>query len=112
MIDSAVGTDGVNPFWVDWINNNLTNGGHPLYMALYFLLIVGFTYFYTVVLFAQPRWGSTGAYHGQAFGDGYWAQVAALPLDAADGRVKLVLLRLDLALFDHGHGRVECFFER
>jgi len=40
-----------NPPWVDWINNNLTNGGHPLYMALYFLLIVGFTYFYVAITF-------------------------------------------------------------
>jgi preprotein translocase subunit SecY len=40
-----------NPWWVDWINNNLTNGGHPLYMALYFLLIVGFTYFYVAITF-------------------------------------------------------------
>ena len=45
------GTDGVNPEWVNWINNNLTNGGHPLYMALYFLLIVGFTYFYVAITF-------------------------------------------------------------
>lgn len=45
------GADGVNPFWVDWINNNLTTGDHPLYMALYFLLIVGFTYFYVAITF-------------------------------------------------------------
>ena len=40
-----------NPGWVDWVLNNLTNGGHPLYMALYFLLIVGFTYFYVAITF-------------------------------------------------------------
>jgi preprotein translocase subunit SecY len=40
-----------NPAWVDWVLNNLTNGGHPLYMALYFLLIVGFTYFYVAITF-------------------------------------------------------------
>ena len=45
------GSDGVNPEWVNWINANLTNGGHPLYMALYFLLIVGFTYFYVAITF-------------------------------------------------------------
>jgi len=45
------GPDGVNPWWVDWINNNLTNGGHPLYMASYFLLIIGFTYFYVAITF-------------------------------------------------------------
>ncbi len=37
--------------WVTWINNNLTNGDHPLYMAMYFLLILGFTYFYVAITF-------------------------------------------------------------
>ncbi|MDY0911730.1 preprotein translocase subunit SecY [Rathayibacter sp. VKM Ac-2856] len=39
------------PFWVTWITNYLTQGDHPLYMALYFLLIVGFTYFYVAITF-------------------------------------------------------------
>ena len=37
--------------WVTWITNNLTKGDHPLYMAMYFLLIVGFTYFYVAITF-------------------------------------------------------------
>ena len=37
--------------WVSWVTNNLTQGNHPLYMALYFLLIVGFTYFYVAITF-------------------------------------------------------------
>jgi preprotein translocase subunit SecY len=37
--------------WVTWINNYLVQGDHPLYMALYFLLIVGFTYFYVAITF-------------------------------------------------------------
>ncbi|MGH3705946.1 MAG: preprotein translocase subunit SecY, partial [Agromyces sp.] len=37
--------------WVVWITNNLTQGGHPLYMLMYFLLIVGFTYFYVAITF-------------------------------------------------------------
>ncbi len=37
--------------WVVWITNNLTQGGSPLYMLLYFLLIVGFTYFYVAITF-------------------------------------------------------------
>jgi preprotein translocase subunit SecY len=37
--------------WVTWINNYLVRGDHPLYMALYFLLIVGFTYFYVAITF-------------------------------------------------------------
>jgi len=37
--------------WVVWISNNLTSGEHPLYMAMYFLLIIGFTYFYVAITF-------------------------------------------------------------
>ena len=37
--------------WVVWVSNYLTKGDHPLYMALYFLLIVGFTYFYVAITF-------------------------------------------------------------
>jgi preprotein translocase subunit SecY len=37
--------------WVVWIQNYLTQGSHPLYMLLYFLLIVGFTYFYVAITF-------------------------------------------------------------
>ena len=37
--------------WVLWITNYLTQGDQPLYMLLYFLLIVGFTYFYVAITF-------------------------------------------------------------
>ena len=37
--------------WVTWVSNYLTHGDHPLYMALYFALIVGFTYFYVAITF-------------------------------------------------------------
>ncbi|MFZ4843804.1 MULTISPECIES: preprotein translocase subunit SecY [Mycetocola] len=37
--------------WVTWINDYLTKGDHPLYMLLYFMLIVGFTYFYVAITF-------------------------------------------------------------
>ena len=37
--------------WVVWITNYLTKGDHPLYMLMYFLLIVGFTYFYVAITF-------------------------------------------------------------
>jgi preprotein translocase subunit SecY len=37
--------------WVVWISQNLTTGDHPLYMAIYFLLIIGFTYFYVAITF-------------------------------------------------------------
>ena len=39
------------PAWVVWINEYLVTGDHPLYMAIYFLLIVGFTYFYVSITF-------------------------------------------------------------
>ena len=37
--------------WVVWITNNLQSGDNPLYMAVYFLLIIGFTYFYVAITF-------------------------------------------------------------
>lgn len=37
--------------WVTWVTNNLTQGDSPIYMALFFLLIVGFTYFYVAITF-------------------------------------------------------------
>jgi preprotein translocase subunit SecY len=37
--------------WVVWIQRYLTNGDHPLYMALYFGLVVFFTYFYVAITF-------------------------------------------------------------
>ncbi len=37
--------------WVNWITNNLVSGDSPMYMALFFLLIVGFTYFYVAITF-------------------------------------------------------------
>jgi len=37
--------------WVAWIAQYLTTGDSPLYMLVYFLLIVGFTYFYVAITF-------------------------------------------------------------
>jgi preprotein translocase subunit SecY len=39
------------PAWVDWVNNYLVRGDHPIYIASYFLLIVFFTYFYVSITF-------------------------------------------------------------
>ena len=39
------------PGWVAWIQTYLVSGDHPLYMLVYFLLIVGFTYFYVAITF-------------------------------------------------------------
>ena len=43
--------DGNVPGWVAWIQANFTTGDHPLYMLVYFLLIIGFTYFYVAITF-------------------------------------------------------------
>jgi preprotein translocase subunit SecY len=37
--------------WVDWVSNYLVRGSHPLYMLLYFALIIFFTYFYVSITF-------------------------------------------------------------
>ena len=37
--------------WVAWIAQYLTSGDSPVYMLVYFLLIVGFTYFYVAITF-------------------------------------------------------------
>jgi preprotein translocase subunit SecY len=39
------------PGWVIWISQYFTTGDHPLYMLVYFLLIIGFTYFYVAITF-------------------------------------------------------------
>ena len=37
--------------WVVWISNNLVQGDQPLYMAVFFLLCIGFTFFYVQITF-------------------------------------------------------------
>ncbi|MGF2950218.1 preprotein translocase subunit SecY [Microbacterium alcoholitolerans] len=45
-------TDGSEPAaWVTWILTNLATGDQPLYMLVYFLMIIGFTYFYVAITF-------------------------------------------------------------
>ncbi|KRF18980.1 preprotein translocase subunit SecY [Nocardioides sp. Soil797] len=39
------------PEWIGWVNKYLVDGSHPLYMAIYFLLIIFFTYFYVSITF-------------------------------------------------------------
>jgi preprotein translocase subunit SecY len=49
---------------ITWLANlstrvqNLFGGGSPWYWGMYFLMVVGFTFFYTDVLFAQQDYGS------------------------------------------------------
>src|SRR6478735_10787388 len=40
-----------NSKWSAWISTYLVKGDHPLYMALYFGLIIFFTYFYVAITF-------------------------------------------------------------
>ncbi|GAA4777476.1 preprotein translocase subunit SecY [Microbacterium gilvum] len=51
QFNSTPDSEGNLPGWVTWINNYLTTGDHPAYMAVYFLLIIGFTYFYVAITF-------------------------------------------------------------
>ena len=37
--------------WVIWVNEHLVRGDHPLYVALFFGLIIFFTYFYVAITF-------------------------------------------------------------
>ena len=37
--------------WIKWINDYFVRGSHPLYMAMFFLLIIFFTYFYVSITF-------------------------------------------------------------
>ncbi|MGH8826286.1 MAG: preprotein translocase subunit SecY [Jiangellaceae bacterium] len=37
--------------WSVWVQANFQTGSHPVYVALYFLLIVGFTFFYVSITF-------------------------------------------------------------
>jgi preprotein translocase subunit SecY len=37
--------------WKTWVTQNLTKGDHPVYIALYFLLIVFFAFFYVAISF-------------------------------------------------------------
>ncbi|MFV0463871.1 MAG: preprotein translocase subunit SecY [Nostocoides sp.] len=40
-----------NPGWVTWIDNYLVRGDHPIYMIIYTLLILFFTFFYVSITF-------------------------------------------------------------
>ncbi|OIV39222.1 preprotein translocase subunit SecY [Mangrovactinospora gilvigrisea] len=37
--------------WANWVEQNLTKGDHPIYMVIYFLLIVFFAFFYVGISF-------------------------------------------------------------
>lgn len=45
-------TDGTEPpAWVVWVSTHLVSGDQPLYMLIYFLLNIGFTFFYVAITF-------------------------------------------------------------
>jgi preprotein translocase subunit SecY len=37
--------------WVVWVQNNLVYGDQPMYMLVFFLLTIGFTFFYVQITF-------------------------------------------------------------
>jgi preprotein translocase subunit SecY len=37
--------------WQNWVNSTLVKGDHPLYMLIFFALIIFFTYFYVAITF-------------------------------------------------------------
>jgi len=40
-----------NSSWAVWVSTYLVKGDHPIYMAIYFALIIFFTYFYVAITF-------------------------------------------------------------
>jgi preprotein translocase subunit SecY len=48
---NADGTQDPAADWVTWITNNLTSGNSPVYTAVFFVLIIAFTYFYVAITF-------------------------------------------------------------
>ncbi|GAA1351126.1 preprotein translocase subunit SecY [Falsarthrobacter nasiphocae] len=51
QFNTPTGPGETPPGWVQWINTYLVRGDHPVYMAVYFLLIIFFTYFYVTITF-------------------------------------------------------------
>jgi preprotein translocase subunit SecY len=50
--------------WAGWINANIAQGGHPVYMIAFFLLIIGFTYFYVGITFNPKEVADNMRKHG------------------------------------------------
>jgi len=50
LIVSLAGANSTNK-WVIWVNRYLVNQGNPVYISLYFLMILFFTYFYVSITF-------------------------------------------------------------
>ena len=50
--------------WVQWIRDNFMSGDNPLYMAIYFLLIIGFAYFYIAIAFNPEEVADNMKKHG------------------------------------------------
>ncbi len=48
---SRSSTNTNNPGWVDWVDTYLTKGDHPIYMVIYTILILFFTFFYVSITF-------------------------------------------------------------
>jgi preprotein translocase subunit SecY len=44
-------TDGSSAGWVNWVDQHLVRGDHPIYMIIYIALILFFTFFYVSITF-------------------------------------------------------------
>ncbi|MDO5052705.1 MAG: preprotein translocase subunit SecY [Pseudoclavibacter sp.] len=64
QFNSTPDAEGNVPEWVTWITNNFTTGNHPIYMAVYFLLIIGFAYFYVSIAFNPDEVAENMRKHG------------------------------------------------
>src|SRR6266536_563747 len=45
--------------WLNWVNNTLVKGDHPVYMITFFVLIIFFTYFYVAITFNPTEVATT-----------------------------------------------------
>jgi preprotein translocase subunit SecY len=50
--------------WAQWMNNNIAQGSHPVYMIGFFVMIVAFTYFYVGITFNPSEVAENMRKHG------------------------------------------------
>ncbi|MBG6085403.1 preprotein translocase subunit SecY [Zhihengliuella flava] len=50
LVQFNTNDDGTLPGWAEWVSVNLSTSS-PLYMAIYVLMVIGFTYFYVSITF-------------------------------------------------------------
>ena len=58
------GAGGAGPEWAQWVTANLTQGDHPVYMVVYTLFIIGFSFFYVSITFDPKEISENMKKHG------------------------------------------------